>query len=331
VGVSSFSAVVVSISSRSSPLSSSFTWDMVIASHIGQRQNVPTTGNSLILISGASFGSSDSTVKARLSSINPVCEQAAWVPINCFVGIRFGSCQVSIWISSSSLKCKSVSSYGSAGLSVTMDRMHSELSSSLTFDAQTISAVVSKPLAFTGCNSLTVFGQNFGTVLSSFGLRVGSTACLSLHWQSSSTVACKSSPIYHRLFDVVASLTSVSSQAYRVSNTTFASPAVRLTTPGQAPGSGSIFLSVTGAGFGTRDFSSVLSAQISGTHAQSTAWKSDSQVVMKSCASVARFPIVGVSMLQNSVFVSRSLSYIGPTLSSASLHNIPASGSVILQ
>ena len=107
-------------------------------------------------------------------------------------------------------------------------------------------------------------------------------------------------------------------------------PTVFAIIPGIALGSGSVSLSISAAGFGTRDFSSILRAHISGTDAQSTVWRSDSQAVIKTCASIARFPHVGVSVLQTAAIISRSLSYFGPVLLSTLITNNPASGSVVL-
>jgi hypothetical protein len=79
------------------------------------------------------------------------------------------------------LLCKTTSAIGSSGVAVTISRIYSLLSSSLSYDVQTVSTVTYVTLPLSGSSFITNYGQNFGTLQSSLSLRLGFTSCVSMN------------------------------------------------------------------------------------------------------------------------------------------------------
>jgi len=272
---------------------------------------IPTTGDTMVAISGFGFGNPSS--RARIVD---------------------SSCKGSFWRSDSFMTCKSAAGFGvDLALSVSTNKQQFSTSSLLTFSRAILSSLSSSNAPSSGSISITISGTMFSSVGNSAVVRlVGaadtkvSTSFQISMWKSDSSVLAKISFGYGKISCIV----SVAKQA-----SFYVLPAaawltwdvvttVRLT-DANAPTTGSVYLHVTGSNMGSRSICNV--AVLGATSSQSTIWTSDSILRVKVsnglsnrvAASVSVFSSMSVGSLSNSLtFALPHIGSVNPSLATTS-------------
>jgi hypothetical protein len=226
----------------------------------------PTTGSAQVTLSGAGFGYTDPTGRARVGG---------------------SACEATLWISDSRIVCQNAQGVGSQkDVAVTVALQLGSLAQAFTFDSPTVTAV--DPASTTpasGATIVSIFGSNFGKFSYSDRARLGRTACEATAWVSDSLVTCKAPAGLGLGLNVVTTVagirgTAVASVAYTAPQVTSVNGATVTTSPAV----GGEILTILGSSFGVFDAS--VTVIIGSSSAKSASWVSDTSIVSNSPSGV---------------------------------------------
>jgi hypothetical protein len=287
-----------------------FTYDTPAVSVLSQA-NAPTSGGTDVTLLGLNFVNQDSSPVLRLGSTD---------------------CTTSVWVTSSSITCKSAVGTGigrTAALSI--DDHVGTSQASFTFDTPVVTYAAIYNSATSGSASVTVNGMNFGSMDSTVTIKVGSVACKTSSWITGTTIVCESpiasTPANMPRLGVVVS----GNEGHHATLFTYDSGVVTGTNVRNGPVTGSSSISITGLNFGSTNLSPSLI--IGGVVCKTSQWISETSALcahppgMDSLASV----VTEVASLLGTA--TGMFSYDAPVVTSSdvsaaaySTSNGPASG-----
>ena len=308
-GTSRSLGIYVSVAKNVKSLSLAFSYLSSVVSELA-KSNGPASGASVILVSGSQFALGSYSPKMRLSTT---------------------ACEISQWISDSSLHSKSSAGFLSAkSVVVTVVSGSSELSKTFTFDSIASGLSVPSNAPTSVAVSLSIIGSGFGNgnPCSSVGLGSFSdnfSSCESSMWVSSSVIVCKSvsgsggqvGAVIFQSDDRFSFVSSVIS---------YDGPSVSSIELGVLPASGSTIVTVLGASLALSSRSLAVSLDRSGCSLSH--WVSDSAVRCKAPSGKASNSTVLISSGNFYGSSTRILSYSVPKLSSIGQTNAPGTGAV---
>eukprot|EP00960_Hanusia_phi_P031190 749137-Hanusia_phi.AAC.1 len=295
-------SVVVSLASLPFTLSSSFTYD-----------------NLRLVQSHSNFG-----------PVGPgrplVYEATGLYSISLAVNIGVSSAEESVWISGTSLWCKSSwHSSRSLALVLTSSSLVSSMSSAVSFDVALIT--VSKPCNSpkTGSMLFSVFGNGFGSSSHSQGARLTSSAAESSLWYSATCMLCLSSSSLTRSSTIQFTTSSVIGSRTQIHS--FDRPLVSASVRSNMPQTGSISLSIAGSHFWV--FDSTVSFSLIHSSAEATTWISESSIKAKSNADCISTVKIMLSVDLQTSTSSQALSFEAASITVPSNSNSPKTGSTL--
>lgn len=271
--------------------------------------NAASVGTSSITIGGSSFGTSDSSPKARVGG---------------------SACEASNWVSAASLTCKLSAGVGTnRAVTVTIFSNVSTkatFTGLLTYDAPSVANVQSTNLASLGGSSLTVSGAGFGTSSYCSRLRLGGSACPETSWKSDTSIYGKAPAGLGVALPVA--VTTALAKGTLTAAVSYDGPVVR-----GAPTNGATdnaiyiaFVNLNGSGFGT--YSSTPMTRMGGSGCESTRWTSDSSLRCQAASGIGSgYSAVVTVADRRKATVSNLFSYDIPSgIRIAPGSNTPATG-----
>ena len=257
-------------------------------------------------------------------------EPCVWADFCCGAGERyalgrFTACSTTDWISDTSMRCLvQVGVGGSISAWATVAMRGAYVSGAMTYDAASPSVVLPTNTPATGSSSVTVLGSNMGQVSFSTQVRGGGTACESSGWLSDTSVQCRAGRqlMGSRALAVTAGA-RVGSMSVGFSAAATALSALKAA---NSPSTGSISVTVYGAGMGLGAYSAT--SRMGRTACEATTWASDTAMLALVGGGVMRSGQVSVTagMLVGSL--SSGFSVGRGVISLMRRSNVPTSGSV---
>lgn len=248
--------VRVRTAQRSFPIP--FGYDPPIATRV-TTSNAPAAGGAPIGVTGANYGSTAYSQRARAGG---------------------SACQATSWASDTSVVCSVHAGLGyNRSLTVTVGMGMSTLASALSYDRPLPSGVAASNVRWAASNVPTagsstaqITGTNFAVWSWTLSARIGGSACLATHWQSSSSLTCKvpAGVGAAKAVAVTADMqvgSLLGFMAYDIASSMSAH---------NAPAMGRTVLTVSGTSFGV--FDSSLRARVGHTACTSTVWASDTSL-----------------------------------------------------
>ena len=218
--------------------------------------NSPSTGSSLNVILGTSYG----------SVVSPA------------VRLGHSACQTSTWSSDSSLVCRTSSSNGHRlAVSTTIAQQIHSVHDLFSIDVSKILSAVPAVFPTSGTVSVTMTGHNLGCYHSSHFVRVGVSSSPAHLWISTSHIVNKVPSGSLVTVDTIVSISHVNGKQNNMLS--FLAPLLTVTTMSNSPTSGSVHLRVFGAQLGAAGYSPKLFSQH--TQSERTSWLSDSIISSK--------------------------------------------------
>ena len=105
--------------------------------------------------------------------------------------IGVSSCEVTSWVSDTSVRCQPVAALrGSHRVVMTVGSTIGSMTEAVSADVAVVSTLMKSNAAGTGSSSITVQGVGFGLVGYSSQVRQGSTGCEATGWESETSVRC---------------------------------------------------------------------------------------------------------------------------------------------
>eukprot|EP00960_Hanusia_phi_P007383 210360-Hanusia_phi.AAC.2 len=294
--------IALSLSSRTSTISQSLTFDMptIFASIF---PNGPSAGGSTSLVLGSNLGWIDTSLSARIGST---------------------SCYTTQWLSGSSVTCLIPLGDGiMRDIAITLFRMKATLS--MAFSYNTIVLDFAQPqtsnIPANITTSLTALGKNFGNdpiLAGSPNLRVGGTSCVSTNWISDSSLACFASSGFGASQSITLTnrgrtSTVSNSITFDIPNVVEIVPILNVSTP--------YFIAIRSFALFT-----TLSAAISGTSTRSSEWMSESSVLCLSGSGLGMSKSVVITASMQPQSLSDVYTYSSHYVSSGDPGNGPKIG-----
>jgi len=218
--------------------------------------NIPSSGAVVLTLSGNNF--------------------SPWSISSMFV-VHGTSCEATSWISDSSSLCKTPRGVMTSFVSVNTSMLQMNNSAFVVFDRPIPAIVHSRSVPGTGSSFAMLSGSSLGAYFSSACIKVGSTSSEMSVWISLSAVAGRiSSGVSDTLIVRISVNLQTSSASALISYETALNS---ITSPSNAPATGSVFVSISGVSYGQSSFSH--SSWVGLTLAVSSIWISDSSVVAK--------------------------------------------------
>ena len=233
------------------------------------------------------------------------------------------SCEMSTWLSQSSILCKSVQSVIKSRMTtISVGNVRGSLSNLISFAIPNICSPGTSNFAGTGSSRFTIYGASLGEKVVSNMCRQALTSCEASFWIGNTALVCKaanslalSNHVRVTLGDVVGSMSStVSVDIMQVSSLTFSNAAA----------TGASVLTVQGSKFGFFSFSQSVSAN---SRSQSGLWISDSAMLCRisSGSGASHRVVLTASSLISSTTVL--FSFLMPTVSRILPSNIVTTSS----
>ena len=170
-GLSRTSRILLSVGHLRNSVSQALTVNLHQVSVLGRR-NVGSSGSAFVTLLGASFGLQGQTQKVRSG---------------------FSSCERSMWISETSIRCRlSLHQYRSLSSIVSANKKSSSITNSLSVDIARWTSFLTSNIGSTGSASFTLFGSGFGRFKSSPAVRSSNTVHENSIWIADSAVQCRS-------------------------------------------------------------------------------------------------------------------------------------------
>ena len=287
--------------------------------------NSPKVGLRSRLFLGSTFGTSSNTVVGTVGN---------------------SACQISVWRSDSSLRCKITPGLISSRLAfLTASSVAlSSLTFCFSFDLQNIVSMQPRHnFPVTGGIWATVVGQNFAIFDFSLELRLAATSADASIWKSDSSLICKvaagSDYATNLNIDRLALSLTVANQLVTSGAVyVYDMPTTSTVSPNNVPtaiGNGHLLMNKTlyqvGHGYGAWDFT--LATRFGNSAAEKTVWDSCSTLYVQSpygqgSRTEAKTVVITLGLKVSSV--SQLLTYDAPAISSIRISNGPAGGSGIL-
>jgi hypothetical protein len=298
-------------------LTKAMSYHAPVVAGVNETTNHAATGGSSMTVSGAHFGTVDTSVKARIGGT---------------------AASASVWVSDSAVVARVSAGVGGAlRVAVTAGVIVGTVSEASSYDAPSVVSVAGAgTVPTTGQTSITMSGADFGTYSSSVAARAGGTACESSGWVSDSSVICKvpagsGSALQVSVTTAVQVGTLTKAMNYSAPILTvidFAEPnptsEVVLSLSNHAPAGGSD-VTVSGANFGTVDMS--IQMRIGGTAALQSVWVGEDAVWAKVSPGLGteKAIVTTVSMLAGTL--EGAISYDAPSLLSVQpAGDVPTAG-----
>ncbi len=262
---------------------------------------IPSTGSLLSSLFGSGYGVADHSVRARVGGT---------------------SCELTGWVSDSSLVCKAPSGLLQSRLLVVSVSQSASFQSILSYSQALLSSL--NPLVMQSSGSFfTLFGSSFGVFDSTVSVRLGASATQSSVWLSDSSIFVRSSSGIGQGLSVTTSILSrTSSSLFSVS---FSSPLMS-SGSAQLPTTGSLLMTVFGFQFGFADYS--VRVRVGGTAAEASSWQSDTSVIIKSSSGISLSKGLIVSLLSSPFSILNAFSFSSPSVLAVS--SSPTTGSFLI-
>jgi len=300
-----FVTMTLTSSRQYSVLSSAITFD--VHQLLSATQSSPSTGAIFMDVTGLDFGNWDFTSSS----------------------IRHdrSSGMISVWTSSSSLRCKLSSGAGRGiGIVATVGLAVSFLNNSLSYNVPFVSSGSPLNIASTSSMSITIVGSCFGVASTSARIRISATSSRGESWVSDSSISGKVgySGLSGHLEPVVVSVVvqSGSLRGLVIFNRPFIKASSGIC---NVPSSGASSLTILGYAFGEANISP--KAALASSQAEAVRWTASSCMSLKISRSVLihmRDSVVSLDSRFGSV--SNLLSFDVPELSSIDAHLVASTG-----
>ena len=306
------------------------TFDKPCVSTMGHRENIfgvplvplpnaPSAGQSLVTILGANFGRLDSSPAARLGA---------------------SSSSSTLWLLDDRLICRSPPGVGQAFAVVASVSyaVGGTLSASWSYDRPALDEmsqynIPSPASASSPEKEVIIIGDNFGSCVYSEDSRVGGSASLRTQWISNTIIASKVAQGVGQAMTIVASVAGLQGSSLpvlsfdQVSTTAILRSGVGVVQ--NLASSSDAWLLLSGDGFGRHDYSA--SVRIGGTCAETTIWKSATEIITRHAAGASQELAFVVTLAQASMSQRTLLSFDVPSITAVHAHNAPAKGEHVVE
>ena len=309
-GVATSRQVLITTGSSPGSITEVLTYDRAIVNDWSHGSNIAVQSGQIMSVQGNGFVKTDFTHGLRLG---------------------YTHCELSLWISDSSLLCKPSSGLiASLRTLVTVGVQGATQSESLSYNAPTIVFTLpslqesTRNLSPAPQDLVSVTGINFGVYAASSSLRTGSTASPFTQWTSFTAIIARAAPGYGSTFGV---LTAGRKSGSVSSIFTFDSPLSSLLTQANIMTSGSGSVTLLGINFLHNEQTSA--ARMGGTACQATTWASSSSLICKVSPGVSfllQTTLTMHSQKRASGTLSLAFSYSAPTASTSTIVNAPSAG-----
>ena len=271
--------------------------------------NGPTKGGSIITISGTNFGTGSTNVQPTATVGGAACQQV-------------------VWVSSTSLLCETpdgVGGHKSVMVSVAGMNSAPDQDAIFNYDPPTVEAIEPGHGAASGGTMVTIIGSNFGATNNNPSVTIGGRPCQNVVWLSNSKLQCLT-PAGIGIGDVRVFILDESSPENFGTIFEFDAPLITRLVPDHGPGTGGITLTVHGTNFGTLD--SKPQIKVGGSNCQSTAWKSNTEVlcVTPKGQGLSKDVLVDILGQPSKSSANIKFSYNGPSVTALDPNNGPTIG-----
>jgi hypothetical protein len=228
--------------------------------------NGPTSGSTRLTMSGAYFGSIDSTPSSFLGT--SLCDSASWT-------------------SSTSVGCSTARGTGHTNLgAVTVGGVVGCMSAAFTYDAPIATLTRSRNSATSGGATITVLGMNFGVSDATPTGRIAPNLCATTSWNSNTVILCQTARGYGISRGVALTVSSLVGTGTEPVLSSFLSPTdlfsfdspvtTAISTP-NAPTTTTLSLSISGINFVQHDLSPLI--RIGMTTCSCSSWTSQTTLL----------------------------------------------------
>jgi hypothetical protein len=280
-----------------------FSYDAPVVTSTGTENGV-TSAQTQLTISGFNFGNTDLTASAIIGGT---------------------TCQVSQWISGTSIMCETAPGQGAdSAMGVNLNNVIGTLGAAFSFDAPVISQVTQTNGPLTGQSEVIVMGLNFGSDRNP-NSRLGLTSCQSNAWRSVTSISCFVPPGYNPegvMHGVAVSVAGVVGQRDGVFS--YDGPALTHAFSPNQPTTAGGSITLTGKNFGRSNFSPL--ARLGVTACLTTSWLSDTAMLCR--APSGSGALKGMSATIGAVVGTalETFTYDSPALTSVNTPNGPVAG-----
>ena len=222
--------------------------------------NGPTTGGTILTISGANFGTGEQDVQPQVSVGGAPCQQV-------------------VWVSSTSILCESPDGVGGhkpVAVSVNGVTSAPDQDAEFNYNPPSVQAIEPGHGAASGGTMVTIIGDNFGATNNNPSVTIGGRPCMSVVWLSNSKLKCVS-PAGIGIGDVRVFILDESSPENFGTIFEFDAPLVTGVDPDHGPSTGGLTVTVLGTNFGTVD--SKPQIKVGNHNCLSTQWQSNGAVL----------------------------------------------------
>ena len=250
---------------------------------------------------------------------------ALWTDLSRSVRIARTACEVSYWLSSTSVVSRVAAGSGrSHHIALTFGLQVGSMSNVMSFDVAMVFDIEAKDSSPT---SLTLSCAMLGYSDMSPSLRIQGTSCVETRWTSESSVLCSIPPQVSRNNAIqITVCQSVGTISYPVN---FRTPNLSSALPANRPKLRKAPMLFFGSILGLSSQSSWVRLGLSS--AESTAWRSDSSLSVSLCAGEQRSTDIALTIVSRISSFSGFFSYDKPTVSNVSRANLPCTANTTIQ
>jgi hypothetical protein len=250
---------------------------------------------------------------------------AVWTDLSPSVRIAMTACEVSYWLSSTSVVSRVAAGSGrSHHIALTFGLQVGSMSNVISFDVAKVFGIEAKDSSPT---SLILSCAMLGYSDMSPSLRIQGTSCVETRWRSESSVLCSIPPQVSRNNAIqITVCQSVGTISYPVK---FRTPSLSSALPANRPKLRKALMLLFGSMLGLSSQSSWVRLGLSS--AESTAWRSDSSMSVSFGAGEQRSTDIALTIVSRISSFSGFFSYDKPTVSHVSRANLPCTANTIIQ
>ena len=254
------------------------------------------------------------------------------------------ACEATEWQSDISLVCNTArGAKETMRLAITVGVEVGSVTEAVSYDAPTLSSVLTRNLVTVGGVDVVLFGESFALDAYSGGARIGQTGCEASAWASDTSLACKTAGgVFATLRVIVTAGGRAGSASHAVSyDVPMLAGGRNLSDAGDdenenatsfsrtnSPSTGSVSMTVVGLALGRSDYTGA--SRVGSTACEASGWDSDSSLRCLSSGGLVATLRVAVTAGIRAGSVTEGLSFDVPMLDEALRANTPSTGAVSL-
>jgi hypothetical protein len=285
--------LVVTVSGLSSQSNPQFSYDAPSIASISPASG-PTTGGTVITISGSSFGVSGS------------------------VTLGGSACAIADWTQSRIICTNPPGQGANVPLVVTVSGQSSQSNPQFSYDAPSVASISPATGPTTGGTVITISGSSFGV---SGSVTLGGSACAIGDW-TQSRIICTNPPGQGANVPLIVTVSGQSSQVN--SQFSYNAPSVASISPATGPTTGGTVITISGSSFGVSG-----SVTLGGSACAIADWTQSRIICTNPPGQGANVPLV-VTVSGQSSKANSQFSYAPPTISSVTPSSGPTAGGTVL-